>query len=474
MNAKGIFWVWAVLLFLVTWLVRHHPFFWDTIQLASKHGHFFYETDFQSLILPPEIDSGHPPLFGMYLAVLWKIFGKTLTISHFAMLPFLWGCVFLLVKSGEKLAGTKGAFWLPLICFADPVLASQSILVSPDIPLLFFMLLGLWGIYRKDAPVLLTISVLGLGLISMRGMMVAVGLFAFSLVVCDKKITPAALLIKLLPFIPGGVIAGVFLFYHYLETGWIGYHAGSPWAPSYERVGLGGFLKNVLILGWRLADFGRLFMWLALGWMVFRGIQRHWKISKTARQLGWLTTILFLVLIPSQLLHVGLLAHRYLLPIFVSLAMLTFHLANETLDKRLINRVLGVVVAGLLTGNLWIYPRGIAMGWDSTLAHVPWYEISLRMKKHIHALKIPMETVGTAFPNIGSREIIELNGNSEGFSEKDFSKNCYILYSNVMNDFTNPEIETLERNWLEIKRLEYGGIYVILFGQPNPLPQCKN
>lgn len=45
-----------------------YPFFWDTVQLASKHAHFFYETDFHSIILPNEIDSGHIPTLGIYLA----------------------------------------------------------------------------------------------------------------------------------------------------------------------------------------------------------------------------------------------------------------------------------------------------------------------------------------------------------------------------------------------------------------------
>ncbi|MEK7253678.1 MAG: hypothetical protein AAB316_02970, partial [Bacteroidota bacterium] len=98
---------------LATYLVRNHPFFWDTIQLASKHAHFFYDTDFQSLILPENIDSGHPPAFGMYLALVWKIFGKTLTVSHFAMLPFLWGIVFFILKIGERLGGKENAQWLP-------------------------------------------------------------------------------------------------------------------------------------------------------------------------------------------------------------------------------------------------------------------------------------------------------------------------------------------------------------------------
>ena len=45
--------------------------------------------------------------------------------------------------------------------------------------------------------------------------------------------------------------------FHYLETGWMGYHENSPWAPAFEKVDFQGAIKNILILGWRLLDFGR-------------------------------------------------------------------------------------------------------------------------------------------------------------------------------------------------------------------------
>ena len=76
-----------------TWVVRGHFFFWDTVQLASQHAQFFLENGFSTFLLPDEMDSGHPPTFGFYLALVWRVFGKTLSISHLAMLPFLLGIV---------------------------------------------------------------------------------------------------------------------------------------------------------------------------------------------------------------------------------------------------------------------------------------------------------------------------------------------------------------------------------------------
>ena len=83
--------------------VARNPFFWDTIQYASKQGNYFYATNFQSIIVPGNIDSGHIPSLGIYLALVWKVFGKSLIVSHLAMLPFVWGIVYQSIKLSKQL-----------------------------------------------------------------------------------------------------------------------------------------------------------------------------------------------------------------------------------------------------------------------------------------------------------------------------------------------------------------------------------
>jgi hypothetical protein len=470
-----------LLAFTAIFLVRNQPFFWDTIQLASKHAHFFYETDFQSLILPELIDSGHPPAFGMYLAAVWKVFGKSLPASHFAMLPFLWGIVFFLFKIGEKIAGKTSAPWLVLLCFADPVLAAQSILVSPDVALVCFFLMSLWAVLEKQQS-WLAAGVIGLGLVSMRGMMLGAGLYLFSLFLVEKISLKTAIQ-NLLPFLPGGLIAAGFLFYHWQQTGWIGYHAGSTWAPSFERVDFQGFIKNIAVLGWRVLDFGRVFVWAGLAVVAFLWVKkRGWKLPAISRvSTGWqligLIVLAALATVPTQLFYKGLLAHRYLLPVFVSLNFLFFYLIFNGLKTLKMHGQYRTVlfifaVAGLLTGNLWIYPKKISQGWDSTLAHLPWYDLQEQAEDFIQNAGIHYNKVGTAFPNIGPRENIELNGVGEGFIEKVLAANCYVLYSNIMNDFTDAEIDELEGRWPEVFKQEKRGVCVILYKNPNE--QCEN
>ncbi len=471
-----------VALFLVTYLARDNNFFWDTVQLASKQGHYIYETGFQSFILPNEIDSGHPPLFGTYMAVVWKLFGKTLPVSHFAMLPFLFGIVYLLFNLGTKLFGKQLAAWLCLLCFADPVLASQALLVSPDIVLICFFLMAGWSIWEKKWG-LLGFSIAALSLISMRGMMLCLALFAFVIFLDDGRFSLRNVLRSFAPFFPGLVLASTFLVYHWQQTGWIGHHATSTWAPSFETVDAQGFAKNIIVFGWRCLDFGRLFVWIALFALMLFGFnkasKRGWKINRSdkAWQLLALLIFVFLTTVPIQLFYKGLLAHRYLLPFFVVLNILTFYLLERFSPQFKYNWVKKCakpfVVLGLAFGNFWNYPPKVSMGWDSTLAHLPWYGLQRQAQQYTIENDIPFEKVGTAFPNIGPRKFYDLSEESRGFAEKDLESNCYVFYSNIMNDFSVEETDVLKAHWKQVFTRKVGGVTIILFQNPN-LTSCEN
>lgn len=473
--------IWGVPL-VGCWLVRDLPFFWDTIQLGSKHAHFFYESDFRSLVLPAELDSGHPPVFGLYLAFWWKSIGKTLWVSHAAMVPFLVGILWVLFRMGDFLVGSRQAWLLPLLCFADPVLASQAVLVSPDIPLVFFFLLAVCSTWRRQR-ILLAMALAGLCLVSMRGMMLSAGLFLYSLWYQEAWRTVRRTWQVLWPFLPGGLLALAWLTYHWHATGWIGYHAQSTWAPSFERVDLSGFLRNILVLGWRLADHGHVFSWLVLGGAGGLLLRRSRK-DRTALadmppnrahivSLAMLLVCTLVALAPTQLLYKGLLAHRYLLPVYLPLQLLAGLLWLDLVSRwavrsRWLPRAAVILPAVLLaSGNTWVYPDRIAQGWDSTLAHLGWYPAMEDALAFLEREDIPLATVGTAFPAIGPLKYARLTDDSRGMVEKDLDSNCLVLYSNVMNDFTDQEIDRLHASWQPLHTFRHGKVFLTLYRQPD-------
>ncbi len=450
-----------------TWWVNDHTFFWDTIQLGSKHAHWYFENKFNYVLLPNELDSGHPPTFGMYLAALWMLFGKSLWISHLALLPFTLVTIWLVHQIGTHFLGAQKGVYLLLLLFVEPTFAAQSLLVSPDVILFSFFVLGLYSILKAPSNTLLLTATLGLVLISLRGMMVVALLFFIQIFDTNKntKIEISTFIKSGLIFIPSVLLAITFLIYHYSQTGWIGYHESSPWVASFERVNGMGFLKNIALLCWRFLDFGRIFIIFTIFYNLFHIVKNKSSLSApiTLKQLIIINLLALFILCPTLLIYKGLLGHRYLLPIyFLQLLLCSYLIFNHT-AKNQIKWFYSLVFIGLLTGNLWIYPKKIAQGWDSTLAHLPYYELREKMMYYIQEQSIPIEEIGTRFPEIGRLKYKDLSTMEQGMMSADLKKDKYILYATIMNDFTDEEIDILEKEWNIKKIFKKNRIEIILY-----------
>jgi hypothetical protein len=460
------------------WSVQHDPFFWDTVQLASKHAHHFYQNNLAWSPLPEEMDSGHPPFLGWYLAAVWSVFGKNLPASHWAMLPFLLANVWLLHLLGLRLGGPRWAWWLPPLALLDPVLAGQSALVSPDVMLTTWFLLAVEGILGKKRW-FVAAAIAGLCTVSMRGMMTAAALAVWSLGLESLKFeslkfgvrslksrvlaqlqTSNFKLRTLQTFLPGFLLAAAFLCWHWLATGWVGYHAGSPWAGAFARAEGLGLLKNAAVLGWRWADFGRWAEWAVLIWLIAS--------KRVDGRLLPLLLLLALFLAPSALFYTNLSAHRYFLPLFLTLHLLVF----QGIVSSAVNRppspvprvVLALLIVSLATGNLWVYPRGVSMDWDSTLAHLPYHAMRHEAVVFLEKKGVDFQTVGSAFPNLNTGEHLLLNGDNRQFAPLDFEKNRFVLASNVFNDINEPDYRRLERDWVLLRKWQHpAGVWMVLY-----------
>lgn len=438
------------------------PFFWDTVQLASKHAHFFFNNGLHWQPLPAAIDSGHPPLTGFYVACLWTLFGKSLFVSHAAVFPFFLLNIGLLWRLGRQ--NRAWGKWLPLLVFADPVILTQHVLVSPDVILLSGALLALVGVLENKNLLLVTGGIL-LCLTSTRGMMTAAGLFVWAAVTGLTDRNEKGLVLKKLPaFLPGFFLAALFLIWHRNVVGWTGYHAGSPWAGAFQKVDFQGFMRNILVLAWRWLDMGRVAEIAAIGYLCWR---LGWKASLARHRKWWLLlACLFLFLSPSALIYKGLSAHRYFMPAFLAAHLLVFNLLQEYAQSR--RRAAGGILAGLLlllvSGHGWVYPRGISVAWDCTLAHRSYYGLRQSATAFMDAHGIPWNETGTAFPNINTGENLQLDGDDREMAPKDFATNHYMLTSNIFNDFNPEDYARLESaEWEEIWEKHAGLVWMRLY-----------
>jgi hypothetical protein len=468
------FYLFFLLLLLVT---VKFPFFWDTVQLASKHAHFFYETGFSSIILPNEIDSGHIPTLGIYLAMIWKIAGKSLIVSHLAMFPFVFGIVYQSIILVRRYYSSEWHYYALALLLADATLLAQCTLVSPDVLVVFFLLMSFNNLFpRKQfwGPIALA----GLALSSMRGMMCIAGLFLAEMLlyISHEKIELSTVWLKktflfafraIKAYLPAIILAFTFLAWHYYKTGWIGYHKEMPWYTLFQRVGFKGAIWNTFILGWRLIDFGRIFVWLT-------GMFCLWHFFRNRPVLpGKLKTILIILLsmlialCHAAILHRNLSAHRYFLPIYLLISLLVTYYLFEVIHSRFWKKAaFYIMFAGMLSGNFLIYPDNVDKGWDSSLAYLPYFSLRERMMNYMDKEGIAINETGTLFPNLSKLKYIDLSDKDDAFAELDLKTNRYVFYSNIYNGFPAAQLYELKSYWRKLKEYRFMGVKIILYCSP--------
>ena len=190
----------------------------------------------------------------------------------------------------------------------------------------------------------------------------------------------------------------------------------------------------------------------------------------TTFRLFILLAVLILTLTPTLVIYKGLLNHRYLLPIYVVANLLAVKIISDTKICRRQILFGSILLVGLASGNFWVYRQPTATGWDSTLAHLPYYRLRREMLQLIDNQHLNVADIGTSFPNQRSFRLIDLVEtdpsvfpSKSSFAELDFSKNRYIFYSNVMNGFSAEELNELKNHWKIVKILRGGQVEIVLY-----------
>jgi hypothetical protein len=458
-----------IFLIILTIAVSNNSFFWDKDIIISKKAFWFYENNF-SLQLPNSIDTGYTPALSLLLAFLWKIFGIKLQVGHYLMLPFSLGIIYqLYIFSKHFFRNEKYIILTLLLIIIDTTLLSQVVVVSSDLVITFFFFLSINSILNKKRKILY-VSLIGLSLVHFRGVISCLIVFVFDYLIFRKEYNKAWLksFFNIIPqYLPSIIIYLSYLVYHYITTGWILKHEESPWAGCFEVVNFNGFIRNILIVAWRLVDFGRLFIWIIGIYFLIQFINKKIKYDSNINLLIILISVALVVSLPSMLMFNLLSGHRYFIIVYILLTIIVAYLIFEkTENKRLVRLLYTIIVIGLLSGNFWIYPDKIAKGWDATIAHIPYYHLRKKMINYIEEKGIPYHDVGSEIPNTAENKYIDLSDDERRFPLKNFKIHHYIFYSNIYNMFTDEEIDELKNNWILEKEYKCLQVSVRLYKNP--------
>ncbi len=434
--------------------------FWDNVLFASKMGNHLYNSNIFNWNIPDSFDPGHPPALGFLLAIIWKVMGHKLWVSHLLMIPFTVGLFYQIHKFVSYYFKDNLIILLGFILiFADPTLFTQLVIVNPEVIQLFFFFLAVNSIlYNKNT--LKVIALFFLSIISYRSMMLCAGVFLFdffnNLIIHKQKIKTFFNSKFILSYAIASLPALIYISWRLIEKGWIMGHQ-TNWETDGDFVSVKGFFRNIIVLIHRYIDFGRIFLFALISLSILKFNSNLFK--KPIKQLLLFSiTAIFSVLI-TCLITPNPFGHRYFIASYIALNLLTFVIVKHFYLNKKITYIF--LLFGLISGNFWIYPRDIAQGWDASLAHVPYHNLRIEAIKYLDNNHIKIEDIGTFFPNATSIDNIDLSGDLRSFRIFDF-KNEYVLFSNVYN-LSDEEYHSLDTNYNIIKQFKNKGIYINIY-----------
>ena len=446
---------------LIFFLSRNNGMFWDNVLFASRLGNQLYENSVFNWYIPDSFDPGHPPFLGFLLAIVWKLFGHNLWVSHLLILPFSIGLLYQLhLFVSYYVKNTTLAFFAFILIAVDPTLSAQFVLVNPEIISLFFFFLAINAILY-DKYYLKIVALFFLSIVSYRSMMLAAGVFLFEFLnyafINKQKIKSILNTKFILSYVLGSIPGVLFVIWRLMTKGWLQSHPDSPWAELWQVASPQTFLRNILVLGHRYADFGRVFILLFIIYSVFRF--KKLLFTKEIKQLLLLAITSVFVVTITSLIATNTMGHRYFITSFIAIALIGFLIMSQFYKNKKI--IYSLLFIGLITGNLWIYPRDIAQGWDASLAHVPYFQLRQEAIKYMDENNIKIEETATFFPNATRIDNVDLNGDMRHF-ETYTSKNAYIFYADVFN-LTDEQYKNLDTNYTIIRVFRKRGIHLFIY-----------
>ena len=450
-TKKNRFFSFSILGILIFLVSNQNGMFWDNVLFASKMGNQLYYNSIFDWTMPDSFDPGHPPFLGFLLAASWKILGHKLWVSHLVMLPFTIGFFYQLFRFIsffiDKIHLQLLAFLLIII---DPTISTAFVLVNPEIIIIFFFFLAVNGILFKSKA-LKYIGLLFLSIVTFRSMMLFGGILLFeicnTLLLKKKKIKTILNIQFLTPYILGSIPGILFVIWRLTTKGWLQTHPNSPWAGYWYFADFEFFIRNCIVLLWRYLDFGRIFIFAFLFISMFLFGNKIFQLEKNKKLILLAITSVFFILI-TVLIATNAFGHRYFIVSYIAIILLAFIILKEFYIKK---RIIYVVLCmGLLTGNLWMYPKNISQGWNATLGHLPYHALRVEAIDYLNKNNINIEEVASFFPNYNIVDYIDFKGDKRSFSKFN-GTNIYVFYASVYN-LTEEEQKSLANHYSVLKQ----------------------
>jgi hypothetical protein len=455
---------------IITLLSLNNCYFWDNISYTAVKSDWIYSNLFKSTLnidilkQTLEMSGFYPPTIGIMTAMLWSVFGRYLWVSHAFI--FLWSIILAYnsLKLIQHLFPLKNVSWILLITLFEATVISQLSIAGLDLILLTAFIISLRAIFDRN-KLMLSIGIFFLCTIQIRGLFVGVILLVsdnyFQYLSNNNKYSIKTFFTTILPYLPSFLIISIyvaFYFWAYIpnnNSSILNSHYSIP--NNFLRI-----IKHFLEFGLRSVENGRIIIWIIAFYVAYKGIKNRSNQSPKSATL----LLLFLLISAVYLIFIFTtqmpFSDRYFMPQFFVLTLLSFIELSKYMNDKKLRFVFVIVLLFELSGHLWIYPERIAKSWDSTLAHLPYYDLRKQCFNYIDENKINYNDISAGFTLYGDRKIIELSNKSQ-IVAADHSKK-YFIYSNISNLEDN-FVDSLKNTtyWHPMKSFQKGFAIITIY-----------
>ena len=446
-------------------------FFWDSTATLSKPAHFLYENNFSSLVFPENFVDDNVALSAS-LALCWKIFGRSIFSTH---LFFIVIGIILIYQSYQLckifVPDRKIFPFVFLLFISDTAFVTQSLLLMSDTVMALFAIMSI-RYMLENKKWAFSLSILGLSLLRARGFFMCAGIglgYFIYLLYRNHWKKPFKLLTQaIIPFIPCMVAVVAFLVYKSRLTGSPVYYfrEDTPWSGCYHIAGMKHFIKNVATAGRFFLDYGRIFLWVFLLFMIFKvGIKKIAGVKNISVPCIILVSMLFSLLLVT-LPITNPFGHRYFILPYMFFALISGILLFHFIEIKKAKIICIGLIMGLWSGHCWIYPDKISGGWDTVLAHVPYYQLRRDALNYFENKHIDFQSVGFFFPATPQGKYLELNDDERTFAEFNLETNPYVAFSNIAN-WDDETIDKVTTHWILVKVFEKNRVFIRIYKNPD-------
>jgi 4-amino-4-deoxy-L-arabinose transferase-like glycosyltransferase len=430
------------------------PYYWDEF-VYIRPTHWLYQGSLLRIIPglhPSDMFYGHPPGLYLSLAVLYRIFGETISVSHGLVIIFSFVGVFFTYLLASHLHNRATGILAALLLFFSPLYFAQSGMVLGDIPITALGIMAVYFMLREQYTAYL---LSGLYLVMVKESAMAIIAAIVLYLYLTERASPG-IGVKILKYSVPLFAIGAFFVMQKVTTG---IALPNPYFSSHTFIAaehLGVWRGIYKVLTWTF--YGQ-YRFILCSFILLNFLINRKKVWKKEYILFLLITVFFV----GAFAFIYFLA-RYILPVLPFLCIAGAYSIASLFRNPKVQMGIGIVIMLLFIGHL-----------DGPKTERGSFELDMQYVDAVFAHKAACEYLEENFPD--KRVLASWQGSQElsdphwGYIKKpvkvvSYGENYDVVLYDPQGSAANIKLKKIieKRNMILIKRFTKNDKYIEIFG----------